>query len=106
MRQVGPVALGAQAFHDVLDELLGFAQLAGDEVDVHGGLFRVAGGMAIDTVLADQQQGFGDAVQGHGQAAAPGAQHLFVVLDFCFMLVKGGHRLGAPRSHPRDGGCG
>jgi len=30
--------LDAQLFHDALDQLLGFAQFVGDDLDVHGGL--------------------------------------------------------------------
>ncbi len=87
----GCFAFGAQRLHHALDEELGFAKLFGDEADIHDGEFGVARGMAIDGVLADEDHGGGDAVEGDGETAAMAAHHGFVMFEFVLMLLKDGH---------------
>ena len=63
-------------------------------MEVHGGLAGLAGALAIDAVLADERQGVGEEVLGHGEAAA-----LNAVLEFQFFeffgsfFIDGGHRV-------------
>jgi hypothetical protein len=57
--------------------------------------------VAIDAVLADQDEGFGHSVEPHCQASAPGTQHLLVMLKLCFMLVESGHRWLLPQLRKR-----
>ena len=81
----------AEFFHYGLDEFLGVSELLGDHAEVHGGEGGVALAGAIDTVLADEDQGIGDAVEGDGQAAAVAAEALLEVLQFVVMLLKCRH---------------
>ena len=85
------LAAFAQFFHYGLDEFLGVGQFLGDEADVQGGLGGIALGVAIDGVLADEDEGVGEAVEGDGEAAALGAEHLFIVVEFFAVFFKSVH---------------
>jgi hypothetical protein len=87
----------AEFFHYRLDEFLGVSEFLGDNAQVHGGDGGVALTGAIDAVLADEDEGVGDAVERDGEAAAVAPEALLEVLEFVVMLFKSGHGGSFPR---------
>lgn len=83
------VSLGAKLFHHALNEFLGLAQFAVDDLNVERRLVGQARGVAINGVLADEDHGVREAVQRDGQAPAMAAHHSLVVIEFFLVIVKG-----------------
>lgn len=86
------VAVVSEVFHHALDEFFGLGQFSRDELNVHGGPFGVAGTVAVNAVLADEDEGVGHEVKRDGQAAAVWAHHGFEVIEFLAVLIEDGHR--------------
>jgi hypothetical protein len=84
-------AFFAELFHHRLDEFLGAANFVEHSVEVEGGFRGVAAGGAVDSVLADEDEGVGEHVEGDGEAAAGRAHHEFVLLDLFVAGIKDGH---------------
>lgn len=85
------VALLAEFFHDGLDEGFGAFHAAEDGLEVEGGFAGVAGGGAVDAMLADEDERVGKQVEGDGEAAALGAHHELVLFELGAFLVKDVH---------------
>ncbi len=83
--------LRAELLHDRLDELLGSVHATENRLEVEGGLGGVAGGGAVDAVLAYQDKRVGEQVERHGKAAALDAQHEFVPFEFGSLFVEDIH---------------
>jgi hypothetical protein len=81
----------AEFFHYRLDQFFRVGEFLGDHADVHRGKRGIALAGAIDTVLADQDEGISDAIEGHGEAAAIAAEPLFGVFEDLAVFIKGGH---------------
>jgi hypothetical protein len=81
----------AEFFHYGLDEFFSVGEFLGDHTDVHGGDGGIALAGAVDTVLADEDEGVGDAVERDGEAAAVAAEALFGVLEFVVMFLECRH---------------
>jgi len=94
----GSVALLADLFHNRLDESLGAFHAGENGLQIEGWLRRVAGGGAIDAMLADHDQGVGEKVKGHGQAASLNAHHELVVFKLCTFFVEYTH-ISSVREH-------
>jgi len=78
----------AQFFHYRLDEFFGVGEFRGDHAEVHGRYRGIAHAGAIDAVLADEDEGVGDAVEGDGQPASVAAEALLGVFQLVVMLFK------------------
>ena len=81
----------ANALHYALNQLFRFANLGGDDANVHHRYSCIAIAVAIDAVLADEHKRVGQKVERDGQAAAVRTHHRFVVFQFFAMLVKSRH---------------
>ena len=81
----------AEFLHDGLDEFLGMGEFLSDHAEVHGGNGGIALAGAVDAVLADEDEGVGDAVEGDGEAATVAAKALLEMLEVVAVFVKGGH---------------
>jgi hypothetical protein len=81
----------AELFHHRLDEFFGVGEFLGDHAEVHGGDGGVALAGAVDAVLADQDKGIGDAVEGDGEASPVAPKALLGVLEFVVMLLECRH---------------
>jgi hypothetical protein len=71
-------------------------EFLGDHAEVHGGDGGIALAGAVDAVLADQDKGIGDAVEGDGKTAAVAPKALFGVLEFVVMLLECRHEGAFP----------
>ena len=56
-----------------------------DDLQIHGGFIGLADAGAVDAVLADEDEGVGQQVRGHGEFAA-GAAHLEFVAFELFLI--------------------
>jgi hypothetical protein len=92
----------AEFFHYGLDEFLGVSEFLGDHAEVHCGDGGVALAGAVDAVLADEDQGVGDAVERDGEAATVASEPLLEVLEFVVMLLKSRHEGSFSRGHNRS----
>jgi hypothetical protein len=81
----------AEFFHYGLDEFFGVGQFLGDHAQIHGRHGRIAHTGAVDAVLADEDEGVGDAVERDGQAAAIAPEALLGVLEFVVMFLESRH---------------
>jgi len=71
-----------QFFEDAADEFLGVRDRTCDHLDVHGRFSRLAGALAVDTVLTDEHERVGQDVEGDGEASTGDAHHELVFLEF------------------------
>jgi hypothetical protein len=85
------VALSLQFFHRAANELLGFANGFHDDLYIHGWLADLARALAIDSMLSDERDRVGEAVEADGKASAHRAHLEFVSLDFVVTVVKNAH---------------
>src|SRR5271168_5030543 len=69
------LVLQAELLHDRLNQLFGAGDFAQNGFQAERGLGGVARGSAINSVLADQDQGIGEHVEGHGETAALSPHH-------------------------------
>ena len=76
----------AKLFHHRLDEFFGVGEFLRDHTEVHRGNRGIAHAGAVDAVLADQDQGVGQAIEADGQSPAFFAKSLLVVFQFLGML--------------------
>jgi hypothetical protein len=90
------VALQADFFHYGLDEGFGALHAGENGLQVEGRFGRVAGGGAVDTVLADHDQGIREKVEGYGETASLDAHHEFVALQFRPLFVEYAHDSSVP----------
>ena len=67
-------------FHHAADEFFGAVDGLQNDLQVHGRLARLAGALAINSVLANQDQGISKQVKADRQASAGHAHHEFVFL--------------------------
>lgn len=67
-----------EAGEDGGEEFLGLLDGSGDEFDVAGG--AAAGGAAIDAMLAGEDEGVGEEIEGDGETAGVGAALEFAAL--------------------------
>jgi hypothetical protein len=81
----------AEFFHYGLDEFFGVGKFLGDHAEVHGGDGGIALAGAVDAVLADEDEGVGDAVERDRQASAVAPEALLKVLDFVVMFLESRH---------------
>ena len=79
-------------FEDAGDELFGVRKALGDELDVHGRFAELTDALAVDSVLADEHQSIGDAVEGDGEATAVAAHHEFVLFEIFATLLVNRHQ--------------
>ena len=93
----------AKFFHYGLDEFFGVGEFLGDHAKVHGGDGGVALAGAVDAVLADEDEGVGDAVERDGQAATVASEALLGVFEFVVVFVESRH--GAPLKNVARGLC-
>lgn len=76
----GAIGGGIEAEQDRGEEFLGLLDGGGDEFDVARG--TAAGGAAIDAVLAGENEGVGEEIEGDGEAAGVGAALEFAAFQF------------------------
>lgn len=87
----GGVALRGKLFHYGLNELLGSIDFAEDGFEIERGLRGVALRGAVDSVLADEDEGVSEHVERDGEFAARRPHHEFVSFKFVAAVVKAGH---------------
>src|SRR5207248_2662877 len=92
------LSLLAQLLHYRKNQFLGSVQRRKYTLKVHRRLTGIPIAGAVHTVLANQDEGIGEKVHGHGKAAANGAHHELMLLDFFFVIVEDGHRSISPRT--------
>ncbi len=80
--------------HDGLDEGFGSVDAFKHGLKVEPGRGGIAVGDAVDAVLAGEDEGVGEQVEGDGEASAVGAHHEFVTLQFVAFFVEDGHAAG------------
>jgi hypothetical protein len=85
---LGGFAEFAEFFHHRLDEFFGVGEFLGDHAEVHRGNRGIAHAGAVDAVLADEDKGVGDAIEGDGEAAAVAPEALLEMLEFVVMLLE------------------
>lgn len=81
----------AEFFHGGGYQFLGVVDALHDGLEVEGGFGGVAGGGAVNAVLADEGEGVGEDVEGDGEAATFGAQHEFVFFEVLAAVPEDGH---------------
>lgn len=79
---------GAQLFHHALNQRFRVADFAGDDLNVHHRFFGIAGGVAIHSVLSDQDERVGQQVECDGQASAMRAHHRFEMFQFFLVFFE------------------
>ena len=84
---------GLQLPHYIGDKLLGVIEALGDDLDVHGRLAGLARTLAINPVLAHQNQRIGEEIQCDREAAAFHSHHEFVFIQLFAALVVHRHAL-------------
>jgi hypothetical protein len=84
-------ALHSDLFHDGLDQGLGAFDAGENGLEVEGRLGGVAGGGAVDAVLADHDEGVGEQVHGHGKPSSLRAHHEFIALQLGALFVEYRH---------------
>lgn len=76
--------------HDGGDELFGVDNGFHDNLNIHRGLARLAGALAIDAVLSDQYESVCQNIQSNRQPAASGTHHKLVFFQFFAPFVEYG----------------
>ncbi len=88
----GAGSLGFLDFlHGALDKILGADQAGEHHLNIHGGLGGVAGTGAVNAVLADEDEGVGEDIEGEGEFAAGGAHLKFEAFEFFLSFAKNVH---------------
>ena len=77
--------------HHADHELFRVRQAFVDQLDVHRRFARLAGALAIDAVLSDEDEGVGEEVEGEGEAASFLPHLEFVAIEVGGALLEDGH---------------
>jgi hypothetical protein len=85
--------LDAYFFHYGLDEGFGTFDAGENGLEVEGWLGGVAGGGAVNAVLADHDEGVSEEVHGDGESSAFGAHHELVAVELGALFVEDVHEL-------------
>src|SRR3954463_15333247 len=80
-----------QVRHDAGDQFFGVADGFRDDLNVHGGLAGRACALAVNAVLADENESVGEHVQRDGELAARLAHHELVLFQFFAALFVDAH---------------
>ena len=77
--------------HHTGDQLFGVADRLADDLDIHGGLPRGPGTLAIDAVLTYQHKRVGENIERNGKLAARFSHHEFVLFQFVAAVFEYAH---------------
>jgi hypothetical protein len=78
----------AELADNALEEFLGLQDSVLNHPDVHGGLARLAGALAVDTVLSNEDKGVGEDIERNQQASGGDAVLKLAALEFVLELGK------------------
>ena len=78
-------------FHHAADQVFGIHNLLSDDLNIHGGLARLACALAIHAVLADQHQGIGQQIERDGKPPAGNTHHELVFFELFATLFVYAH---------------
>lgn len=84
-------AFALQFDHDGSNQFFSIGDAFLHNLHVHGGFTGLAGTLAIDAVLSDEDEGVGEEVEGEGEAASFLPHLEFVAIEVGGTLLEDGH---------------